>query len=163
MFLRYLDIEIESATDLLVTWQAKIVEIRLPEAAIKLVYEMEWSQKKLDEMGVLRVYIEARKALTDEGTKATMESLLKYALEQTVNGARYGARSTSPISNLMEASVLAAWATLAKDLRGFCEALAKADAHYGPPTAEPKVVGPSGDWTPDPDCVCPAPPCFCKK
>lgn len=36
-----------------------------------------------------------------------------------------------------------AWAMLARDMRTFCRALKAADEHYGPPTTEPAVVGPS--------------------
>jgi hypothetical protein len=80
-------------------------------------YAFEWATGSVEAAAKLRAWSRVREALTTADTTATPETIQLYLTEEVLRGARSPKRSTSPMSNLVDESTLAAQAELLDQMR----------------------------------------------
>jgi hypothetical protein len=87
------------------------------ELAVEPAHAMSWADKSVSAAGTVRVCAIILKALSEQ---ESVSSLLKFGTEMVMRAGRYPARSSSPMNNLMEQSVAAAWAEECERMQHFC-------------------------------------------
>jgi hypothetical protein len=86
-------------------------------------HAFEWSLESIEAAARIRVYTYVMKLLEEyAASETTLEKLHDWAAEEVRRRSHNPKRSTSPVSNLIDQEVTAAWAGFLETVEGFIKA-----------------------------------------
>lgn len=115
---QYLTNRTERAEDMVRTWKEEIANATAPS---RFVDRLAWSATVFEHAGQWLVYSNVLRALTDEDSNATVATVAEFTRREALSRGRRGSRSTSTISNEMDAYTLAAYAMVAEELESWAK------------------------------------------